>query len=93
MVLWDRFASASVVAAGEMSTPQSWRHGMCGERSEWRRSGMQPVPVQRSRMRRVLGALEEGARRRRREARWVVMFSVSVLRRVGTVSQSVSAPA
>ena len=44
---------------------------------------MQPVPVQRSRMRRALGGgcegSEERRRRRRREARWVVMFSVSGL--------------
>lgn len=41
---------------------------------------MQPVPVQRSRMRRALGGeCEESEERRRREARWAVMFSVSGL--------------
>lgn len=40
---------------------------------------MQPVPVQRSRMRRALGGGCEGSEERRREAKWVVMFSVSGL--------------
>lgn len=38
---------------------------------------MQPVPVQRSRMRRLGGELE--GEDRRKVARWVVMFSVSGL--------------
>ena len=49
---------------------------------------MQPVPVQRSRMRRALGR-SEGEEERRREARWVVMFSVSGLHRK-SLSQSLA---
>lgn len=75
VMLWDRFRWARRVAGGEMSMPWRLRVGMCGVRREWRRSGMQPVPVQRSRMRRVGG----GEERRRREARWVVRVSVSGL--------------
>ena len=61
-VLWFRFLCARKIAWGEMSMP--WRRGvgMEGWRRECRRSGMQPVPVQRSRMRRVRGM---GARERR----------------------------
>ena len=32
-MLWERFLFASVVAAGDMSTPQKWREGMREERS------------------------------------------------------------
>lgn len=78
MMLWERFSFASFVAAGEMSTPWRRRRGMWGERRECRRSGMQPVPVQRSRMRSALRG-REGTARRRREARCAVIFSVSGL--------------
>lgn len=71
----DRFAAAVFVARGEMSTPQRCRWGVWGFRREERRRGMQPVPVQRSRIRR--GGREREARRR--EARWVVRISVSGL--------------
>lgn len=75
VMLWVRFLCARAVAEGEMSMPWRWRDGMDGERRECRWRGMQPVPVQRSRMRRVLERGEE----RRWDARWVVMFSVSGL--------------
>lgn len=74
----DRFAAAVFVARGEMSTPQRCRWGVWGFRREERRRGMQPVPVQRSRIRRRGGGREGEARRR--EARWVVRISVSGLR-------------
>lgn len=76
MMLWERFLVARLVAVGELSTPWIWRVGMRGERRECRRSGMQPEPAQRSRMRRERGGMEGDERR---EARWVVMFSVSGL--------------
>lgn len=81
-MLWVRFFFARSVARGDMSVPWRWRWrgGMWGWRREQRWRGMQPVPVQRSRMRRALGGGCEGSEeRRRREARWVVMFSVSGL--------------
>jgi hypothetical protein len=71
VVLWWRLARARAMAVGEMSMP--WREmGMSRvvgalRRECSRRRGMQPVPVQRSRMERDLcgvWSLE------RREARW-----------------------
>lgn len=62
-MLCARFLRARAMARGEMSTPRICRLGKCGDRSECRRIGMQPVPVQRSRMRRGGGAsagVEEG---------------------------------
>ena len=53
-----------------------------GEKRECRRRGMQPVPVQRSRIRRGgVGVMEESGLwlERRRCARWVVSDSVSGL--------------
>ena len=75
--MWERLRVARRVAKGEMSMPWRWREGTCRVRSVWRWSGMQPVPVQRSRMRRLGGELE--GEDRRKVARWVVMFSVSGL--------------
>ena len=74
-MLWVRFLFARDVAWVDMSTPRRRRDGMVGNRREWRRSGMQPVPVQRSRIERgLVGRGEE-----RRKARWVVRVSVSGL--------------
>ena len=79
MIAWVRFFCARVMARGDMSMPWILRVGICGVRREERRSGMQPVPVQRSRTRRVqLGGVGE-EEERRREARWVVNDSVSGL--------------
>jgi len=64
-MLCSRFLLARESAVGEMSTPRISRLGIVGfegERRECRRRGMQPVPVQRSRMRK--GRVEE---RRERE--------------------------
>lgn len=77
VLLWERFLIARFVAVGEMSMPWMWRVGIVGERMECRRSGMQPVPVQRSRMRRVGGGVVRDEKRR--WARWVVRVSVSGL--------------
>ena len=77
VMLRMRFRAASLVAVGDTSTPWMWRDGRGGQSRACSRRGMQPVPVQRSRMRRVRGGVE-GAERRK-EARWVVMFSVSGL--------------
>lgn len=64
------------MAWGEMSMPWMRGVGMVGWRREWRRRGMQPVPVQRSRMRSFGGW--EGWERRVC-ARWEVRESVSGL--------------
>ena len=93
LMLWVRFFLARVMESGEMSMPEMWMVGLWGDRRAWRRRGMQPVPVQRSRMRRicceamglsfvmVLGWCEGfGVEAdRSSEARWVVMVSVSGL--------------
>ncbi len=44
------------MAFGEMSTPRIWRSAMCVESRECRRMGIQPVPEQRSRIRRGASA-------------------------------------
>lgn len=53
LILWCRLARARAMAVGEMSILRILRAEIwgCGDMREWRRSGMQPVPVQRSRMR------------------------------------------
>ncbi len=48
------------MARGEMSIPRRKREEIRRERRLWRRRAMQPVPVQRSRIRRVVGLGEEG---------------------------------
>lgn len=48
-----RFSRANLSARALISTPHICSFGNTGLRREWRRSGMQPVPVQRSTMRRV----------------------------------------
>lgn len=57
------------MACGEMSMPWMWREGMARARRVARRSAMQPVPVQRSRM---VRCLRGGVCVARRCARWVV---------------------
>lgn len=66
--MWRRFWRARRMAWGEMSRPWMCREGVCGDRREESRRGMQPVPVQRSRMRREGGV----GWARSRWARWVV---------------------
>ena len=51
-MLYALFLLASVIAEGALSMPRIERFGKDGERREWRRREMQPVPVHRSRMRR-----------------------------------------
>jgi hypothetical protein len=51
-MLWVRLEMERLVARGDMSTPVMCRGENDGERSEYRRRAMQPVPVQKSRMRR-----------------------------------------
>lgn len=93
LMLWVRFFLARVVESGEMSMPEMWMVGLWGCRRAWRRREMQPVPVQRSRMRRgcceapgsfvvvLLGRCDGFGvgPDRSSEARWVVMVSVSGL--------------
>ncbi len=52
VTLCSRFFLAREMAAVDLSTPRSRSAGVEGARMELRRRGIQPVPVQRSRMRR-----------------------------------------
>lgn len=62
---------ARASAVGEMSTPVTFVSRV-GDRRERRRRGMQPVPVQRSRMRICFGSVRrEGVERRIEERRYV----------------------
>jgi len=75
MLEW-RLWFAKAMARVEMSIPRTEGYGMCGERRAWRRRAIQPVPVQRSRIRKVVGRGEEGEGVRkcwsRTCTRWVV---------------------
>ena len=50
----SRFLLARDIALADMSIPRIVRWAIYGDESEWRRRGMQPVPVHKSRILRDL---------------------------------------
>ena len=80
-----KFSRASVTASLETSMPRMCRFLYWSARREWSRRGIQPVPVQRSRIRTSRWSRRVSAFSMSVWARWVVYVSVSGLGGVSNV--------